>query len=325
MLIMPVGTSIKQQVDQLAAEGKVAVAAELLKEQASAGEPDALFVLGAWLDSGQHLPRDRTQARLCFERAATAGHAQADVIFTNFLGNGTGGPRQWQAALVRLRKRASQDVRAKVELELLERMALDDEGNPATAPAGRELSKSPRLWQFPQLFTGDECNYLSAFATPFLQPATVIDNATGKAIRNPIRTSHTAQLTPPLENLVVHALNRRLAAATDTDVGQGEPLQVLRYLPGQEYKPHIDAIPSLENQRVLTALVYLNDGFEGGATRFIATGLSGRGRCGGGLVFRNVDDEGRPDKQAAHCGMPVTRGVKLLASRWIRERSYEPD
>jgi prolyl 4-hydroxylase len=321
---MPVETPIKQRVDELAAEGKAAEAAELLKERAAAGEPDALFVLGTWLDSGQHLPRDREQARHCFERAANAGHAQADVIFTNFLGNGTGGARDWQTALARLRTRASHDVRAKVELQLLERMDLDEEGNPATVPAGRELSKSPRVWQFPQLFTADECNYLSAFAAPFLQPATVIDNATGKAIRNPIRTSHTAQLTPPLENLVVHALNRRLAAATDTHVSQGEPLQVLRYLPGQEYKTHIDAIPALENQRILTALVYLNEGFEGGATRFVATGLSGRGRCGGGLVFRNVDDDGHPDKQAAHCGMPVTKGVKLLASRWIRQRSFEP-
>ena len=75
-------------------------------------------------------------------------------------------------------------------------------------------------------------------------------------------------------------------------------------------------------QRIATALVYLNDGYAGGETRFVATGTTVSGRRGGGLVFRNVDSEGCPDKQAAHCGMPVTKGVKLLASRWIREREF---
>ena len=319
---MNTGLSIKQQVEQLAGAGEVGAAVELLEHRASGGEPDALFALGAWLDAGQHLPRDRGRARACFQQAAAAGHAQADPLLTNFLATGTGGPREWQAAVDRLRKRAPADARARFELSLIASMELDDVGDPPSVPERRQLSESPWVQQIPALFTERECAFLAAAAAPFLRPATVVDNISGKAVRNPIRTSHTALFSPPLESPAVHALNRRLAAIAGTNVDQGEPLQVLRYELGQEHKPHIDAIPSLDNQRVLTTLVYLNDGYTGGETHFVATGTRVQGRKGAGLIFRNVDSEGRADKQAAHCGMPVTHGVKLLASRWIRERSF---
>jgi prolyl 4-hydroxylase len=125
------------------------------------------------------------------------------------------------------------------------------------------------------------------------------------------------------ESPAVHALNRRLAAASDTRVEQGEPLQVLRYSPGQEYRPHLDAIADVDNQRILTFLVYLNDDYVGGETEFLATGLKVKGAKGDGLLFRNADTAARPDPRAKHAGLPVDSGEKYLASRWIRERPIQ--
>ncbi len=105
---------------------------------------------------------------------------------------------------------------------------------------------------------------------------------------------------------------------------QGEPLQVLRYAPGQEYRPHFDAIDRADNQRVLTFLVYLNDGYEGGETRFLHSGLTVKGKKGDGLLFRNAGQDGRPDPNSQHAGLPVTSGEKFLASRWIRQRALDP-
>jgi prolyl 4-hydroxylase len=150
------------------------------------------------------------------------------------------------------------------------------------------------------------------------EPAPTVDERTGRLIMNPVRTSDTAVFPWVAENPAVHALNRRIAVASATRAEQGEPLQVLRYAPGQEYRPHIDAVPGLANQRILTMLVWLNDDYEGGETRFIETGLTVKGRKGDALLFENVDAEGRPDTKMVHAGLPVTRGVKLLASRWIR-------
>ena len=71
-------------------------------------------------------------------------------------------------------------------------------------------------------------------------------------------------------------------------------------------------------------IVWLNQGYEGGETLFIKTGRKLKGRSGDSLLFRNVLADGGRDEAAAHAGLPVTRGEKLIASRWIRERRFEP-
>jgi prolyl 4-hydroxylase len=157
-----------------------------------------------------------------------------------------------------------------------------------------------------------------------LEPSVVIDVATGRQVRDPVRNSDGMGFTWPLENPAVHALNRRIAAASGTAVGCGEPLQVLRYRVGEEYKPHIDAIPGFANQRVLTMIVWLNDDYEGGETSFLAPGLKLRGQAGDGLLFANVDARGERDLRSVHAGLPVTRGEKYIASRWIRAETFVP-
>lgn len=86
---------------------------------------------------------------------------------------------------------------------------------------------------------------------------------------------------------------------------------------------HFDAIPGFANQRVLTMLVWLNDGYEGGETFFATPGLSLRAAKGDAILFRNAGADGRRDPDSTHAGRPVTAGEKLIASRWIRERRFE--
>jgi len=129
---------------------------------------------------------------------------------------------------------------------------------------------------------------------------------------------------PAMEDPVVRQLNRRFAAITGTKVECGEPLHVLRYAPGQEYRPHFDAIPGAQNQRTWTVLVYLNDAYEGGATLFDQLNIQFRGAPGDALVFRNADQDGIPDPRLRHAGAPVAAGVKWLATRWIRAAPHDP-
>jgi prolyl 4-hydroxylase len=67
-------------------------------------------------------------------------------------------------------------------------------------------------------------------------------------------------------------------------------------------------------------LVYLNEDYEGGETRFLKSGLTVRGQRGDALLFSNVRGDGTPDPDTMHAGLPVTGGKKLLLSRWIRQR-----
>jgi prolyl 4-hydroxylase len=186
------------------------------------------------------------------------------------------------------------------------------------------LSETPQVVLLRHLFTPGECRYLIDAATPMLEPSVVVDSTTGRQRPDPVRVSDGVGFTLPLENPAVHALNRRIAAASGTGVAQGEPLQVLRYRPGGEYKPHFDAIPGFANQRILTMIVWLNEDYGGGETMFMKTGMKVKGRTGDALLFRNALADGARDPDAAHAGLPVARGEKLIASRWIRARPFEP-
>jgi len=42
------------------------------------------------------------------------------------------------------------------------------------------------------------------------------------------------------------------------------------------------------------------------------------------LLFRNAGPDGRRDDEAAHAGLPVRRGEKLIASLWIRAAKFVP-
>jgi prolyl 4-hydroxylase len=241
-------------------------------------------------------------------------------VYINFLAGGIGGSENWQVAADRLRSLGARDSQAARQVEILDEMALTLDGYPREMPVGRQLSSSPEAIVFEAFMSPLECTYLIETAEPLLEQSVVVDPASGQLRPHPIRTSEGAAFPWVSEDLVINALNRRIAAASGTDLKAGEPLQVLRYRPGQEYRPHLDALPKSDNQRVFTMLVYLNAGYRGGETNFTRAQLKFAGDLGDGLLFRNADNEGLPDPNSEHAGLPVLAGEKYVASRWIRER-----
>jgi prolyl 4-hydroxylase len=305
---------------QLLHRGDLHSAAAALKKAEAAGDALAARELAVWYLTGHAINRDLAACRSLFERAADLRDQVSARVVRAFVAGGIGGPADWPGALDLLRDAAPRDRQAAEEIALIDAMKLDANGAPSVAFDAEILSRSPEVSHFPAFFTGAECTYLSETAKPLLQSSVVVDPRTGQQVPNPIRTSTGATFPFIDENPAIHALNRRIAAASGTDVRAGEPLQVLRYLPGQEYRPHSDALPHVQpnEQRVLTFLVYLNDNYQGGETSFPALGLSFRGKAGDALMFRNANPDGTPDSRVLHAGEPVTRGVKFLASRWIR-------
>ena len=253
------------------------------------------------------------EARTLFGRAGEAGRHDAAVIHCNL----TASSGDWAAGTRLLAELARSDTRCRGDFELIRAMDL------SATLTGEVVSTAPHVTFFRTLFTAAECGYLVRAATPMLAPSVVVDPASGRQRPDPVRISDSAGFTLPLENPAVHALNQRIAAASRTRWAQGEPLQVLRYRPGGEYKPHFDALPGLANQRTLTMIVWLSEDYEGGETKFMKTGAAFRGRAGDALLFRNASPDGVRDPDSAHAGLPVTRGEKLIASRWIRERPFE--
>lgn len=311
------------EVQRLVSAGLYAEAAGVLIKAAEGGDAEAVHTLATWRISGRIIRRDKVAARELMGRAADAGHPDARLLYGHFLANGTGGPEDRAKAREVLESLRDKSREVDEQLDLLDRMAIDANGDPRESIPLEKLKDSPLIHTASHFLTDEECDYLVRRAEPSLRPTTVIERATGREIYHPVRRSDSMHFGVSNEDLVVSAINRRIAAASGTTTEQGEPLQLLRYGPGGEFKPHHDAEKEGGNQRILTALVYLSNDYEGGETQFTRAGYSFRGRKGDILLFSNVQPDGRPDPFAEHAGLPVRSGVKLVASRWIwREPRY---
>ncbi|HUQ13882.1 MAG TPA: 2OG-Fe(II) oxygenase [Novosphingobium sp.] len=312
---------VAQALAQLS-EGRKPEALLALNQLGAAGNGEALRILGE-LRWGGRVDPDPAAGRALFERADDAGDATAAIYTTNLLASGIAGPRDWARALERLRGEAKRDPARRSALEIVERMALDDVGDPLALRPGERVSEQPDIVRHERLFTAAECAYVLAVAEAGYAPSTVYDSQR-RLVRDPLRSSDGSTLHWLIEDPAIHALNRRLAAACGTDAGQGEAAQVLRYKGGQEYRPHFDFVRAAPNQRVLTALVWLGHDYKGGETVFPKAALKLRGRKGDAVVFRNALPDGTVDPLTEHAGLPVTVGTKFLYSRWIREARWAP-
>lgn len=198
---------------------------------------------------------------------------------------------------------------------------------PGFSARAERLAVSPDVVIYPQAVAPEICEYVIAHSASRLGPSLVYDPVEARMMRDPLRTSATASLSPIDLDLALIALNRLIARAAGCDEENGEFLSVLHYAPGQQYRPHLDCIPpgpdfDKSGQRAKTALLFLNDDYEGGETRFTEVGLNVRGRRGDILVFSNLTEGGEIDRAARHAGLPVTSGAKWIASKWFRTKKF---
>ncbi|RSV45290.1 proline hydroxylase [Sphingomonas sp. ABOLE] len=310
----------------LASAGKTEQACTLLADAGAQGSAEAWMQLAVWYLIGAPVPRDLDRARTCLAKAVAIGHVDGALMEIALLANGNGGQTapDWPRALRALDIAAQNDPVAAAQRALLANMALRPDGTPLATPVGEILHDAPRLQRFPRLLTPEECAHLATTAQPLLEPSFVLDPRSGRPMPHPIRTSDGGAIGPTREDLVVRAINLRIAAATGTDVQNGEPLTVLRYAPGQQYRRHLDTIAGAANQRMATLILYLNQGFAGGETSFPAIGVTVQPRAGDAILFETLLPDGSPDPQLVHSGEPVRAGAKWIATRWIRQAPVDP-
>ena len=317
------------QVEALLMAGRQAEAIAETQRLSLQAVPAAVMLLGQ-MKWGGMVAQDPVGARKLFERASDLGDPTAAVFATNLIASGVAGERDWPRALARLAQEATKDKDRARALTLIEAMALDFAGEPQALPEPEVISDQPRIRIFRQLFTPTECDYLLKVAEGLYQPSMVY-NAARQLVRDPIRTSDGATLHWLVEDPAVHALLRRIGKATGTDASQGEASQVLRYQPGQEYKPHYDYFdpnqPGTVNivkrggQRVGTVVMYLNTPEQGGATVFPDVGLDVHAVAGNAVFFAYPTPT--PSTLSLHGGAPVVKGEKWVATKWMRENRFE--
>jgi prolyl 4-hydroxylase len=203
------------------------------------------------------------------------------------------------------------------------------------AAGDREVSvlaalREPRVVVFGGLLTSDECEELIALARQRLARSETVENETGGTAVNVARTSD-GMFFQRGEHPLCGRLEARIAALLDWPVENGEGLQVLRYRPGAEYKPHYDYFdpdqPGSANllarggQRVASVVCYLNTPRTGGATVFPDAGLEVAAVQGNAVFFSY--SRPHPVTRSLHAGAPVIEGEKWVATKWLRERRFD--
>ena len=187
----------------------------------------------------------------------------------------------------------------------------------------------PEVMVFANLLSPAECEALMDAARPRLSRSFTVDTQTGGEELHPDRTSQGMFFTRS-ENEVVQRVEARIAKLLNWPIKNGEGLQVLRYPPGAQYRPHYDyfdpaqpgtaAILKRGGQRVGTLIMYLYEPEAGGATVFPDIDLQVAPRRGQAVFFSYA--QASPASRTLHGGAPVTVGEKWIATKWLREREF---
>jgi len=196
---------------------------------------------------------------------------------------------------------------------------------PAASAAETKTSRSVAFMsEHPEALDPCLCDHLINTAAPQLMPSGVVNPATGGSLRSEVRTSYSMHFQANMYDAVVAESLRQLADIAGLPAEHAEPLGVLRYGVGQEYRPHYDFYddPQHEAQRVSTVFVYLNDVAEGGGTDFPRLSARVEPARAKAVKFLNCDAEGRPNPETLHAGLPVIRGEKWLATLWFWDRPF---
>ena len=155
------------------------------------------------------------------------------------------------------------------------------------------------------------------------RPSTIADDLG----EDHFRTSETCDLDD--RDPLVADVNARICDLVGLPEALGEPLQGQRYAPGQEFKPHTDTFEpggvdyfthcAATGNRSWTAMIYLNQPEDGGATRFKTIGKTIQAETGKLLAWNNLLPDGRPNPATLHQGMKVRKGAKYILTKWFRE------
>ena len=197
------------------------------------------------------------------------------------------------------------------------------EANPAMRRAKVDAAQ---IYYHPDFLTGAECDRLVRLIDANRRPSTLLSQSDDPNFR----TSESCDLDRWSPD--VQPIDERMAELLGIPPENGETMQGQRYAPGQQFRAHYDwfneqqdywpAMKASGGQRTWTAMIYLNDVEEGGATWFPQAGVRVAPKRGLLLAWNNMKPDGSPNIGTLHEGTPVVKGVKYIITKWFREHAW---
>jgi len=209
--------------------------------------------------------------------------------------------------------------RARIGREVAARL----DANPNVRRAKVELAQ---VYTYPDFFSDAHCDMLMALIDSNARPSTLL-----AATDDPdYRTSHSSDLYRWSPDVL--AIDNRIADLLGIPVENAETMQGQRYAENQQFRAHCDYFHEdsvywekmLETggQRTWTAMAYLNDVEEGGATWFPRAGIRFKPKRGLLVMWNNMLADGSPNYDTLHEGMRVVEGTKYIITKWFRESAW---
>ncbi|KAF5463695.1 hypothetical protein F2P56_013840 [Juglans regia] len=217
--------------------------------------------------------------------------------------------------------------------------------NSVTSIPFQILSWKPRALYFPSFATPEQCQGVIDMAEPILGPSTVaLRPGETEEDSKGIRTSSGVFISAAQDkNGILDIIEEKIAKVTMLPRVHGEAFNILRYEIGQLYNSHYDVFDPAEygpqkSQRIASFLLYLSNVEEGGETMFPfengfnmdesydfkdCIGLKVKPRKGDGLLFYSMTPNLTIDATSLHGSCPVIKGVKWVATKWIRDQEQD--
>ncbi len=190
-------------------------------------------------------------------------------------------------------------------------------------PKLRKIDVPFELYAYDDFLSQKECARIVALTSHHLKPSPIASDLEDKQYR----TSTTCALAD-LRSPLALEVDAKICRTIGIRAQYGEGIQAQRYDIGQQFKPHCDffhpgtpdfrRFATINGNRTWTVMIYLNEGMEGGATRFTKADLAFAPKAGMALLWNSLLEDGTPNHNTEHCGEPVTRGHKVIITKWFR-------
>lgn len=214
-----------------------------------------------------------------------------------------------------------------------------DNGNQLTKEdfETKELYSDPDVTLIKGFLTQEECDYIIKLGEPHIKKSEVCGKNGSRPDKS--RTSMTAHIGKKfLRNDNPDPILTRILEKSEAYCGLPtkniEPIQLVRYEPGQYFKPHYDYLDrkidmyrenvERNGQRKYTFFVYLTDVPKnvGGTTYFPKLKKHFTGGKGDAIFWSNTNDEGAEDTRMLHSGTELKQGKKYGLNIWVRDKEY---
>jgi len=188
-----------------------------------------------------------------------------------------------------------------------------------TFPKLKQIHSDPPVYYVENFLSSNECKLLISMSEKKVKISLVVDKENGAGVPHPSRTSESCYYGYDLKWLI-----SRVFRLTGVPENYQEPAQFTRYVTGQFYKSHLDALDKPENssQRIGTVLIYLNNVQNGGATFFNHLNLRVQPKEGDAVVFFPAKMDGTILDNMLHTAEDAS-DTKWVSQVWLRNKPYK--